>query len=164
MSNTLTIVGNLGGDPELRFTPNGDAVCNVSIADTPRRQNQAGEWEDAGETLWVRAAVWREKGEALANTAKRGDKVIATGRLTVRTYERQDGTQGQAFELQHAEVAVVSRPEYRDSGNGGQQARQPVQQQQQPAARQSRQQPAPQPRPEPQQQSWQQDFYDEPPF
>ena len=176
MSNTLTITGNLGGDPELRFTPGGDAVCSVSIADTPRRQSQSGEWEDAGPTLWISVSVWKEAAEALANAAARGDKVTATGRLTIRFYDRQDGTQGQSLELKNATVAIVPKAA---NGNGQHQQQQrggwnqPQQQRQQPPA-QSRpapqgRQPAPaQQRPAPQQQTWNPaprgDTYGEPPF
>lgn len=178
MSNTLTITGNLGGDPELRFTPGGDAVCSVSIADTPRRQNQSGEWEDAGPTLWISVSVWKEAAEALANAAARGDKVTATGRLTLRLYDRQDGTQGQSLELKNATVAIV--PKVANTGNRQQPQQQgggwnqPQQQQRQQPPAQSRP-PAPQgqaapaqQRPAPQQQTWNPgpggDTYGEPPF
>jgi len=68
MSNHFTITGNLGRDGlgALRFTPSGQAVLGFSIADTPRRRNAAGEWEDAGDTLWVEVSVWGEDAEALA--------------------------------------------------------------------------------------------------
>lgn len=79
MSNHQSITGRLGDDVELRFTPNGKAVANGAIADTPRRLNRdTNQWEDAGETLWLRFSLWGAKAEALAEVARKGDLVMAT--------------------------------------------------------------------------------------
>ena len=112
MSNHFTIIGRLGGDPELRFTAQGAAVCNGSIADSPRRMNpQTGQWEDAGEPLWVRFTLWNSAAEAFAETAQRGDRVVAVGHLKARSYEK-DGQKRVAIELDARSVAVLpkSRP------------------------------------------------------
>ena len=112
MSNHFTIIGRLGGDPELRFTAQGAAVCNGSIADSPRRMNpQTGQWEDAGEPLWVRFTLWNSAAEAFAETAQRGDRVVAVGHLKARSYEK-DGQKRVAVELDARSVAVLpkSRP------------------------------------------------------
>src|SRR5690349_1493965 len=59
MSNHVTITGNLGSDPELRFIPSGKAVATISVGDTPRRFNKdTNQWEDAGDTLWLRCSIW----------------------------------------------------------------------------------------------------------
>jgi single-strand DNA-binding protein len=110
MSNTVQITGNLGGDPELRFTPNGAAVASFTVADTPRRKNEQGQWEDAGETLWLRCSVWREKAEAVAEQLKRGDTVSVTGRLKQRSWEDKDGSKRTVIECDAFEVAKVVKP------------------------------------------------------
>ena len=109
MSNSLTIVGRLAFDIEVRFSPSGDAVASGRIADTPRRKNQqTGEWED-GETLWLGFSLWGKKAEALADAAKKGDLVLVTGTLTQRTFEGKHGEQRTVIEVKATEVAVVPR-------------------------------------------------------
>ena len=105
MSNTFTITGNLAGDPELRFTPSGAAVANFTVCDTPRRFNkQTNEWEDAGETLFMRCSIWREDAELVAETLKRGQKVTVTGKLSQRSYEK-DGEKRTVVKMQADSVA-----------------------------------------------------------
>ena len=68
----ITVVGNLAGDPELRFTASGHAVANFTIAQTPRSFNrESNQWVD-DETLWVRASVWRESGRKRSRNADQG--------------------------------------------------------------------------------------------
>jgi len=84
---TLTVIGNLTSDPEMRFTPSGSAVCNFSIASTPRTfDRNSNEWVD-GETLFLRASIWREAAENVAESLTKGMRVIASGRLKSRSYE-----------------------------------------------------------------------------
>ena len=105
MSNQIVITGNLAGDPELRFTPNGAAVANFTVCDTPRRFNkQTSEWEDAGETLFMRCSIWREDAELAAETLRRGQKVTVTGKLTQRSYEK-DGEKRTVVECNAESVA-----------------------------------------------------------
>jgi single-strand DNA-binding protein len=93
MSNTITITGNLAGDPELRFTPGGDAVANFTVCDTPRKFNkQTQAWEDSGETLFLRCSLWREDAELAAETLRKGQKVTVTGRVKQRSYEKDGQT------------------------------------------------------------------------
>jgi single-strand DNA-binding protein len=88
---TITVVGNLTADPELRYTQNGVAVANFTIASTPRTYDrQSGEWKD-GEALFLRASVWREFAEHVANSLTKGSRVVATGRLRQRSYETKEG-------------------------------------------------------------------------
>lgn len=83
----VTVIGNLAGDPELRFTASGHAVANLTIAQTPRSfDKQSNQWKD-DETLWVRASVWREEAEHVAETLQKGMRVIAHGRLQARSFE-----------------------------------------------------------------------------
>jgi single-strand DNA-binding protein len=87
---TTTIIGNLTNDPELRFLPSGAAVVNFTIASTPRTKDKSGEWVD-GETVFLRCAVWRQAAENVAESLKKGTRVIATGRLGSRTWETKEG-------------------------------------------------------------------------
>jgi single-strand DNA-binding protein len=111
--NTLTITGNLGSDPELRFTANGQAVANLRIADTPRRKNAAGEWED-GETLWMGATVWGCDAEAVAENLRKGDRVVASGRLGSRTWDK-DGQTRTSIEMTVDHIGKVAKAEDRIS-------------------------------------------------
>jgi single-strand DNA-binding protein len=105
MTNSLTITGNLAGDPELRFTASGDAVANFTVCDTPRKFNkQSQQWEDAGETLFMRCSLWREDAELAAETLRRGQKVTVTGRIKQRSYEK-DGEKRTVVEMDADSVA-----------------------------------------------------------
>lgn len=99
----LTIVGNLVEDPILRFTGQGAAVANLTIASTPRTfDKNANEWKD-GETLFMRCSIWREAAENVAESLKKGQRVIASGRLVQRNWE-QDGQKRSGVELQLEEI------------------------------------------------------------
>lgn len=103
--NQITIDGNLTGDPELRFTPSGAAVCNGTIAHTPRRMNkQTQEWED-GETVFLRWSVWREQAENAAESLQRGDRVVAVGKLVARSWETKEGEKRTVIELDADTIA-----------------------------------------------------------
>jgi single-strand DNA-binding protein len=96
---TVTITGNLGADPEIRYTPAGRACASFSIAATPRyRDTGTGEWAD-GETWWVRCTAWRDLGENAAECLRRGMAVVATGRLRARSWQAEDGTARSAVEM-----------------------------------------------------------------
>lgn len=96
---TITIIGNLGGDPTLRFTANGDAVVNFSVAQTPRRfDRQSNQWVD-DEALWFRCNAWREMAENIAETFTKGMRVIVTGRLKASAYEDKQGNPRVGWEL-----------------------------------------------------------------
>src|SRR5436305_1778193 len=85
---TITVVGNLTDDPELRFTPSGAAVAKFRIASTPRTLDRAsGEWKD-GEPLFLACSVWRQAAENVAESLQRGSRVIVQGRLRQRSYGR----------------------------------------------------------------------------
>lgn len=84
---TITVIGNLTSDPELRFTPSGSAVANFTVASTPRTfDKNSNSWVD-GETLFLRAAIWKEAAENVAESLTKGMRVIVTGRLKSRSYE-----------------------------------------------------------------------------
>jgi len=88
---TLTIVGNLTADPELRFTPAGHAVADFTVASTPRNYDRdTGQWRD-GEPLFLRCTAWRQLAEHTAESLTKGTRVIVTGRLRQRSFELTEG-------------------------------------------------------------------------
>ena len=104
----ITVTGRLVADPELRFTPSGAAVANFTVASTPRTfDRQSNEWKD-GDTLFMRCSIWREAAENVAESLTKGTRVIVTGRLVQRSYEK-DGQKCTVVELQVDEVAPSLR-------------------------------------------------------
>lgn len=100
----ITVAGNVVADPELRFTPSGAAVTNFRIASTPRTFDRTtNEWRD-GDTLFLSVSVWRQQAENVAESVKRGDRVIVVGRLGQRQYEK-DGERKSSYEIQADDVA-----------------------------------------------------------
>jgi len=123
----ITVIGNLTGDPELRFTPSGAAVANFTVASTPRTfDRQSNEWKD-GDTLFLRCSIWREAAENVAESLTKGTRVIVTGRLVQRSYETREGEKRTVYELQVDEVgpslryasAKVTRAQRSGGGGGG---------------------------------------------
>jgi single-strand DNA-binding protein len=125
---TLTVIGNLTNDPELRFTPSGSAVANFTIASTPRTfDKNSNEWKD-GETLFLRCSVWREAAENVAESLTKGMRVIVSGALKSRSYETKEGEKRTVIEFEVDEIgpslkyanAKVNRTQ-RSGGQGEQQ-------------------------------------------
>ena len=123
----ITVVGNLTSDPELRYTQNGLAVANFTIASTPRTFDRASnDWKD-GEALFLRASVWREFAEHVAGSLTKGMRVVATGRLRQRSYETKEGEKRTSIELEVDEIgpslryatAKVNKVSRGDGGGGG---------------------------------------------
>jgi single-strand DNA-binding protein len=104
----ITIVGNVTADAELRFVPSGQAVANFTVAQTPRTK-RGDEWED-GETMFFRVNVWRDQAEHVAESIKRGMRVVVTGRMKVRSYDATDGSgKRTSIEVEADEVGVALR-------------------------------------------------------
>ncbi|MFD2757563.1 single-stranded DNA-binding protein [Gulosibacter faecalis] len=141
----ITVVGNLTADPELRYTPQGVAVANFTIASTPRTfDRQSNEWRD-GEALFLRASVWRDYAEHVASSLTKGQRVIAQGKLKQRSYETREGEKRTTVELEIDEIGPSLRyataQVTRTSGGSGQggnfgggQQQRPVQQASRPQA------------------------------
>ncbi len=113
MFHEIIIVGNLGRDPEMRYTPTGQAVTNLSVA--TNRQYTASNGEQVKETIWFRVSVWGKQAEACNQYLRRGSKVLITGRLNPdpatggpRIWTRQDGTAGASFEVTAQTVRFLS--------------------------------------------------------
>lgn len=123
---TITVIGNLTNDPEMRFTQSGSAVSNFTIASTPKTfDRQSNEWKD-GETLFLRASVWREMAENVAESLTKGMRVIVTGRLKSRSYDTKEGEKRTVIELEVDEIgpslrfanAKVNRTQRNSNGGG----------------------------------------------
>lgn len=123
----ITMVGNLVEDPNLRFTPSGQAVASFRLASTPRYfDRQSGEWKD-GEALFLTCNVWRQAAENVAETLQRGMRVIVQGRLKQRSYETREGEKRTVFEIEVDEVgpslrnatAKVNKTQRQGGGFGG---------------------------------------------
>ena len=122
---TITVVGNLTDDPELRFTPSGAAVAKFRIASTPRTlDRQSGEWKD-GEPLFLACNIWRDAAEHVAESLQRGSRVIVQGRLRQRSYETREGEKRTVYELEVDEIgpslryATAKVQKMSRSGGGG---------------------------------------------
>jgi single-strand DNA-binding protein len=103
MTTTVTIVGNVTRDPELRMIPSGAAIATFSIAVSKRRKNEAGQWED-GDTEFYDVVAWRDLGENVVESIVKGTRVIVTGRLSQRSWETDDGQKRSKVEIVADEV------------------------------------------------------------
>jgi len=106
--NQVTIVGNLTDDPELRYTPNGAAVCKFRIAVNRRIPDGAGGWKD-GEASYFTVNAWRSLAENAAESLTRGSRVLVSGRLQYRSWENQDGDKRTAVEIEADELGPSLR-------------------------------------------------------
>ncbi len=105
----ITVVGNLTADPELRYTQNGKAVANFTIASTPRVLDRGtNEWK-AGDSTFFRASIWEQAAENVASTLTKGMRVIAMGRLKQGSYETKEGEKRITIELQIEEIGPALR-------------------------------------------------------
>ncbi|GLY43008.1 single-stranded DNA-binding protein [Amycolatopsis sp. NBRC 101858] len=106
---SITICGNLTTDPELRFTPAGNAVANFTVASTPRTFNRTtSEWED-GEALFLRCTIWKQAAENVAESLTRGARVVVQGRLKQRSFQTKEGEKRTVVELDVDEIGPSLR-------------------------------------------------------
>jgi single-strand DNA-binding protein len=114
----VMIIGNLGRDPEMRYTPNGRQVTEFSVAVTHRGRDQAtGEWADLG-TDWFRVTVWGDRAERAAEEFRKGNRVFVEGRFRTREYDAKDGTKRTSLEITADNVIALERKS-RDEDGGG---------------------------------------------
>src|ERR687892_1525183 len=118
--NKMMIIGNLGADPELRYTPSGKAVTNLRVAVNSNRRGPDGEWVE--ETLWLRVEVWDQAAERAAEQLRKGNKVYAEGELRAREYEGNDGQKRTSLELRFARVVNLERRARDEGGSYGEAA------------------------------------------
>lgn len=106
---TITVIGNLTANPELRFTPTGAAVANFTIASTPRYFDRiTNTWKDA-EAMFLRCAIWRDAAENASESLIRGARVIVSGRLKQRNWQTPDGDKRSTLELEVDEIGPSLR-------------------------------------------------------
>ena len=110
--NTIMIMGNLGRDPELSYTPQGTAVCKFTVATNERRRDKAGEQQDI--TTWFRVTVWGKQAENVSRYLSKGRKVFVQGRLHVEEWTDREGKARQSLEVNASDVQFVD-----SAGAGG---------------------------------------------
>jgi single-strand DNA-binding protein len=115
--NKMMIIGNLGADPELRYTPSGKAVTNLRVAVNDRSRGADGEWTE--ETMWIGVEVWEQAAERLAEQLRKGNKIYAEGQLRAREFEGRDGQKRTALELRFARVVNLERRSRDEEGGFG---------------------------------------------
>jgi single-strand DNA-binding protein len=133
MFHTIIVVGNLGRDPEMRYTPSGQAVTSFSIASNRQYTNNNG--QNVKETIWFKISVWGKQAETCNQYLKKGSKVLVEGRLqpdpntgNPRTYQRQDGTTGSNYEVVANTIRFLTPKTDEDSGSYGAAAEEGAQQ------------------------------------
>jgi single-strand DNA-binding protein len=113
----LQIIGNLGRDPELRYTPSGRPVATFSVAvNQATRNQQTGEWNEA--TDWFRVSVWGDRAERAAEQLRKGSRVFVDGRFRTREYETNDGRKGLSLDLSADTVVSLDRREQEPGFSG----------------------------------------------
>jgi single-strand DNA-binding protein len=115
--NSITIAGQLGRDAEIRCMPNGDAVCNFSVADSQGKDKP---------TIWWRCSLFGKRAESLAQYLTKGQAVTVSGNVTEREYQDKDGTQKKAMEIRVHDVALQGGK--RDNQDAPRSASEPVKQ------------------------------------
>ena len=127
MYHTIILVGNLGRDPEMRYTPSGQAVTNLNVA--TNRQYSDSNGQQVKETIWFRVSVWGKQAESCNQYLKKGSKVLVEGRLTPdtstggpRVWTRQDGTSSASYEVSASTVRFMSSKGETDGGAGSSEA------------------------------------------
>lgn len=104
--NKITIVGNLGRDPELRYTPQGNAVCNFSMATNDKRRDKSGETQDI--TTWFRITLWGKQAETASKFLTKGSPIYIEGRLKVEEWTDRDGKGRYTLEVQATDMQFIS--------------------------------------------------------
>lgn len=119
MSNTITVSGNIArDDPELKFTPSGNAVATFTLIDKERRKDTAGNWVD-GDVSFFNCEAWGKMAEAVAEKLRNRDPVIVTGKMRQRSYEAKDGTKKTVWNLVVSSVGPDLKWGIQDNQGGG---------------------------------------------
>jgi single-strand DNA-binding protein len=116
--NRVTLLGNVGKDPEVKFLPSGQAVANFSIATSDRYKDKAGEWQDR--TEWHNLAAFARTAEIVRDYVKKGSKIYVEGRLTTRSWDDKDsGKKVYKTEIMVNELVLLSGRGEGEGGGGG---------------------------------------------
>ena len=114
--NKVMLIGNLGGDPEIKYSTNGTAIANFSIATTENRKNSAGEWED--KTEWHKIVIFGKQAEFCKDYLKKGSKIYLEGRLQTRTWEDQNNQRHYVTEVVGSNIMMLDAKSQDSSGDG----------------------------------------------
>lgn len=115
--NKIIIVGNLGRDPEMRYTPQGTPVCTFSIATNERRKDRAGEFQDI--TTWFRVTAWGKQAETASKYLTKGRRVYVEGRLHVEEWTDKEGKPRQTLEVNASDMQFIDSAGGDREGEGG---------------------------------------------
>lgn len=115
--NKIILVGYLGRDPELRYTPDGTAVCDFSVATTERKKDRSGEFQDV--TTWFRVSLWRRQAEVASQYLTKGRQVYIEGRLSQREYQDKDGNTRTSLEVQGTDLQFIGQRGDEPAAGGG---------------------------------------------
>ena len=109
VDNTVTIVGNLTADPEVRVTDSGATLAEIRIAQNKRKRNSDGSWEE-GEPMYFQGTVWNDMAENASSSLQKGMRVIVVGRLNYRSWETQEGQNRSVVDLSLIHISEPTRP------------------------------------------------------
>lgn len=115
--NKIIIVGNLGRDPELRYTPQGSAVCNFSMATNEKRRDKSGDLQDI--TTWFRVTLWNKQAETASKYLQKGSQVYIEGRLKLDEWTDRDGNTRQTLDVTATDMQFISGGRGDDFGDSG---------------------------------------------
>jgi single-strand DNA-binding protein len=115
--NKIIIVGNLGRDPELRYTPQGSAVCNFSVATNEKKRDKAGELQDV--TTWFRVTLWNKQAENASKYLTKGSPVYVEGRLRIEEWTDRDGNNRYTLEVNATDMQFISAGRGDEFASGG---------------------------------------------
>jgi single-strand DNA-binding protein len=115
--NKITVVGNLGRDPELRYTPQGAAVCSFSMATNEKRRDKSGELQDI--TTWFKITLWRNQAENAAKYLTKGSPVYIEGRLRIEEWTDRDGNNRYTLDVQATDMQFIGSRSDSIGGGGG---------------------------------------------
>ena len=115
--NKIIIIGNLGRDPELRYTPQGAAVCSFSMATNEKRRDKSGEMQDT--TTWFKVTLWRERAETAAKYLTKGSPVYIEGRLRIEEWTDRDNNNRYTLDVQATDMQFIGSRADGTSGGGG---------------------------------------------
>lgn len=115
--NKIIIVGNLGRDPELRYTPQGQAVCNFSVATSEKKRDKAGDLQEI--TTWFRVTLWGKQAENASKYLTKGSPVYVEGRLRIEEWTDRDGQTRQSLEVNGSDMHFISGGARADEAGSG---------------------------------------------
>lgn len=112
--NKITLVGNLGKDPDFRYTPQGNPVCTISLATNERRRDKSGEFQDV--TTWFRVTLWGKQAETAQKFLTKGSPIYIEGRLRIEEWSDRDGKNRYTLDVQATDMQFLGRSEGAGSG------------------------------------------------